>query len=231
MDRSILKMDAKTAMKEAAISPYGVTIIFGIIIFILTIIQRAFDDWGVIIIQTKAYEDPEQFISYMVSSLIFAAIYFVITTVLNFGYLLYCLKVSNRDSSMSYSDLFLGIRYIFKVLGLSIMMSIFVMLWSLLLIIPGIIASFRYTQAVFILAENPDKGIMQCIRESKEMMINHKFEYFVLDLSFLLWILLMIVTVGLASIYVNPYMTITKANYYNAIKPKLAVAEEYVASE
>jgi len=224
-------MDAKTAMKEAAISPYGVTIIFGIIIFILTIIQRAFDDWGVIIIQTKAYEDPEQFISYMVSSLIFAAIYFVITTVLNFGYLLYCLKVSNRDSSMSYSDLFLGIRYIFKVLGLSIMMSIFVMLWSLLLIIPGIIASFRYTQAVFILAENPDKGIMQCIRESKEMMINHKFEYFVLDLSFLLWILLMIVTVGLASIYVNPYMTITKANYYNAIKPKLAVAEEYVASE
>lgn len=231
MDRSILKMDAKTAMKEAAISPYGVTIIFGIIIFILTIIQRAFDDWGVIIIQTKAYEDPEQLLSYMVSSLIFAAIYFVITTVLNFGYLLYCLKVSNRDSTMAYSDLFLGIRYIFKILGLSIMISIFVILWSLLLIVPGIIASFRYTQAVFILAENPEKGIMQCIRESKEMMRNHKFEYFVLDLSFLLWILLMIVTVGLASIYVNPYMTITKANYYNAIKPKLAVAEDYVASE
>ena len=231
MDRSILKMDAKTAMKEAAISPYGVTIIFGIIIFILTIIQRSFDDWGIIIIQTKAYEDPEQLISYMVSSLIFAVIYFVITSVLEFGYLLFCLKVSNRDSSMAYSDLFLGIRYIFKVLGLSIMIIIFSLLWTLLLIIPGIIASFRYSQAVFILAENPDKGILQCIRESKEMMRNHKFEYFVLDLSFLLWILLMIVTFGLASIYVNPYMTITKANYYNAIKPKLAEAEEYVAFE
>jgi uncharacterized membrane protein len=167
----------------------------------------------------------------MVSSLIFAVIYFVITSVLEFGYLLFCLKVSNRDSTMAYSDLFLGIRYIFKVLGLSIMIIIFSLLWTLLLIIPGIIASFRYSQAVFILAENPDKGILQCIRESKEMMRNHKFEYFVLDLSFLLWILLMIVTFGLASIYVNPYMTITKANYYNAIKPKLTEAEKYVAFE
>jgi uncharacterized membrane protein len=231
MDRSILKMDAKAAMKEAAISPYGVTIIFGIIILILTIIQRAFDDWGIIIIQTNAYEDPEQLISYMVSSLIFTAIYFVITSVLEFGYLLFCLKVSNRDTSMAYSDLFHGIRYIFKVLGLNIMIIIFSLLWTLLFIIPGIIASFRYSQAMFILAENPDKGILQCIRESKEMMRNHKFEYFVLELSFLLWILLMIVTFGLASIYVNPYMTITKANYYNAIKPKLAETEEYMAFE
>lgn len=231
MDRSILKMDAKTAIKEAEISPYGVTIIFGIIIFVLTMIQRAFDEWGVIIIQTNANEDPAQFIPYIVSSLLFTVIYFIISTVLNFGYSLFCLKVSNRDSSMAYSDLFLGIRYIFKVLGLSIMISIFVMLWTFLLIIPGIIASFRYSQAVFILAENPDKGIMQCIRESKEMMVNHKFEFFVLELSFVLWILLILVTLGLASIFVNPYMTITEANYYNAIKPKLAEGKEYIGFE
>lgn len=226
MDRSLLKMDAKTAMKEATISPYGVTIIFLIIMFILIIIQKAFDDWGVILIQTKAYVDPEQLLSYRVSSILFTVVYFVITSLLEFGYLLYCLKVSNRDFSMAYSDLFLGIRYILKILGLSIMIFIFCLLWSLLLIIPGIIASFRYSQAVFILAENPDKGIMQCIRESKVMMRNHKFEYFILKLSFLLWILLVVLTVGLASIYVNPYMTITKANYYNAIKPKLAEVGE-----
>lgn len=231
MDRSILKMDAKTAMKEAAVSPYGVTIIYGIIILILTVVQRAFDEWGTIIIKAGEYIDPAQLTSYAVSSVAFTAIYFVITTILEFGYLLYCLKVSNRDSSMSYSDLFLGIRYVFKVLGLSIMMFIFIFLWSLLLIVPGIIAAYRYSQAVFILAENPEKGIMQCIRESKEMMINHKFEYFVLELSFILWFLLLLVTCGLASIYVNPYMTVTKANYYNAIKPKTAVYEEDIVFE
>ena len=130
---------------------------------------------------------------------------------------------------MSYGDLFTGIRYVLKILGLCIMMLIFELLWSALLLIPGIIAGFRYSQALFILADNPDKGIMQCIRESKEMMKGHKFEYFVLNLSFILWDLLVIVTFGLAAIYVKPYIIVTLANYYNAIKPKAAVDYEYTA--
>jgi uncharacterized membrane protein len=98
------------------------------------------------------------------------------------------------------------------------MIVIFITLWTLLLIIPGIIAALRYSQAVFIMVENPDKGIFQCIRESKEIMDGHLWEYFVLNLSFILWILLAGVTCGLAYIYVYPYLTVTLANYYIQIK-------------
>lgn len=229
MDRRELKMGAKEAMRVAAISPYGVTIIYGIIMFIISGVQKALDDWGMILFQTGEYEDLSQLSSYVLISLGFFIIYFLFSSILDFGYQLLCLKFSNRDSSMSYSDLFIGIRYLFKVLGLYLMMFIFTVLWLFVFIVPGIIATYRYSQAVFILAENPEKGILQCIRESKEMMIGHKFEYFVLELSFILWFLLLFATFGLASIYVNPYVTVTKANYYNALKPKAAADYKYTA--
>lgn len=227
MDRSVLKRDAKEAMRVAAISPYGVTFIYGIIMLILSRVQNALTDWGMILFHSGEYKDLSQLTSLVAISLVFSLIFILLTSILDFGYQLFCLKVSNRDSSMSYSDLFLGFRYFLKILGLSIVMLIFELLWSLLLLIPGIIAGFRYSQAIFILAENPEKGILQCIRESKEMMAGHKFEYFVLNLSFTLWVLLMFFTFGLASIYVNPYLTTTLANYYNAIKPKATAGEEY----
>jgi uncharacterized membrane protein len=72
---------------------------------------------------------------------------------------------------------------------------------------------------------------MQCIRESKEMMVGHKWEFFVLELSFILWQLLGLVTCGLAFIYVYPYMKVTFANYYNAVKPKTVVYEEATVFE
>ena len=229
MDRRELKMGAKEAMRVAAISPYGVTIIYGIITFIMSGVQNALVEWALILFQTGAYIDVSQIKSLISIAFVFSIIFVILASILDFGYQLFCLKISNRDSSMSYGDLFTGIRYVLKILGLCIMMLIFELLWSALLLIPGIIAGFRYSQALFILAENPDKGIMQCIRESKEMMKGHKFEYFVLNLSFILWDLLVIVTFGLAAIYVKPYIIVTLANYYNAIKPKAAVDYEYTA--
>lgn len=117
MDRRELKMGAKEAMRVAAISPYGVTIVYGIIMFIISGVQKALDDWGMILFQTGEYEDLSQLSSYVLISLGFFIIYFLFSSILDFGYQLLCLKFSNRDSSMSYSDLFIGIRYLFKVLG------------------------------------------------------------------------------------------------------------------
>jgi len=132
---------------------------------------------------------------------------------------------------MSYGDLFSSVRYLLKALGLILMVSLLTFLWALLLIVPGIIAAYRYSQAIIIMVEDPNKGIMQCIRESKEMMVGHKWEFFVLELSFILWQLLGLVTCGLAFIYVYPYMKVTFANYYNAIKPNTVVYEEATVIE
>jgi uncharacterized membrane protein len=93
-----------------------------------------------------------------------------------------------RDINPGY--VFNGFEYYLKTLGLALVIGMFVFLWSLLLIIPGIVACFRYSQAFFILADDPTKGIMQCINESKERMEGNKGSLFVLNLSFIGWLIL-----------------------------------------
>lgn len=225
MNRQELKFDAKEKLRQATVNPYVVTTIMGVVLMVLTVIQVMLNVWGEIIIQGSSVSGKE-ISTYFVSTIVFFVIYLFISTILQFGYSSYCLKVANRDSSMSYGDLFSALRYLLKALGLTIMMMIFILLWSLLLVIPGIIAAYRYSQAVFIMVENPDKGIMQCIRESKEMMVGHKMEYFILEISFFFWMLLGNFTCGLAYIYVYPYMTVTFANYYNHLKPVSVVYED-----
>ena len=224
MNRQELKFDAKNKMREAAVTPYVVTLIMGVILMVLSGVQFILDFWGNII-GTGSSVNTGEASTYIVSSLVFFVIYLVISTILQFGYSSYCLKVANRDGSMSYGDLFSSVRYLLKAIGLTLMISVFVLLWCILLVIPGIIAAYSYSQAIFIMVENPNKGIMQCIRESKEMMAGHKMEYFILELSFFFWMLLGGVTCGLAYIYVYPYMTVTFANYYNQLKPVSVVYE------
>lgn len=226
MDREVLKADAKNAMREAVVNPYVVTLVMGVIASVLFAVQFFLNLWSELMEMEGGYTDPGQVGAFIVTSIIFFIINFVLSTIIEFGYNSYCLKVANRDSSMSYGDLFSSVKYLLKALGLTFMISLFTLLWSLLLLIPGIIAAYSYSQAVFIMVENPDKGVMQCIRESKEMMAGHKWELFVLELSFILWYLSGLFTCCLTYIYVFPYVTVTFANYYNSIKPKPAVYEE-----
>lgn len=227
MSRKALKSDAKYAMKQAVVNPYIVSLIVWIISVIFFAVQYLLDLWG----ELGEFADFEQMKPFLISYAIYLIIYFLINTWIQFGFYSYCLKVTNRDSTMSYGDLFSAAGYLLKALALMIMIALLVLLWSLLFIVPGIIAAYRYSQAMFIMVENPDKGVMQCIRESKEMMRGHKWEFFVLELSFLLWQLLSTATCGLALIYVAPYMTVTMAGYYNRIKnkikPKTAAYEVY----
>lgn len=109
-------------------------------------------------------------------------------------------------------------KFYWKAIGLILVEGILICLWSCLFYIPGIIKSFSYSQALNILNENPDMGIMDCITESRRMMDGHKMDLFVLQLSFIPWILLTCVTCGIAGIYVYPYMTLTQMNFYHRIK-------------
>lgn len=95
--------------------------------------------------------------------------------------------------------------------------GLFTFLWSLLLIVPGIIKRYAYSQAMFILADNPDIGAREAIRRSEEMMMGHKMELFLLELSFLGWHLLGLVTLGLSYIYVTPYIGAASAGFYRAL--------------
>ncbi len=97
--------------------------------------------------------------------------------------------------------------------------DIFVVLWSLLLIIPGIVKSYSYAMVPFLLSDNPDLQPMDAIRKSSQMMDGYKWQAFVLDLSFIGWGILSMCTLGILGIfYVSPYYYQTKAELYEFLK-------------
>ncbi len=97
--------------------------------------------------------------------------------------------------------------------------ALYVFLWSLLLVIPGIIKGYEYRMIPYILAENPGIDSSDAFAMSKQMMDGNKWNAFVLDLSFLGWIILSMFTCGILAIfYVNPYVYMTNAELYVALK-------------
>lgn len=97
--------------------------------------------------------------------------------------------------------------------------DLYIVLWGLLLIIPGIIKSYEYRMVNYILAENPEMNTKEVFAMSRDMMRGNKWRAFVLDLSFLGWHLLSLITIGLAGIfYVFPYRNMTNAALYEFLR-------------
>ncbi|GFZ32372.1 hypothetical protein CSC2_28980 [Clostridium zeae] len=96
--------------------------------------------------------------------------------------------------------------------------KIFIFLWTLLLIIPGIIKSYAYSMVPYILADNPNIGVKKAIALSNEMTRGHKFDMFVLDLSFIGWYLLGALAFGIGIIFVLPYQNATAAELYLVLR-------------
>ena len=119
--------------------------------------------------------------------------------------------------------LFSGFQRFVDALVLTILIGVFTFLWSLLLVVPGIIKAISYSQAYYILAEHPEMSGKEALDASIEMMDGHKTDYFVLILSFIPWLLLCTVTCGIAILYVGPYMEATFVNFYEAIKPPVVM--------
>lgn len=136
--------------------------------------------------------------------------------VLSAGYTSYCLRLCQGQEA-GYKNLLDGFNIFFKLIALELLTSLFVFLWSLLLVVPGIIAGYRYRQAVYILLDDPELGVMECIRRSKAMMDGHKKELLVFDLSFLGWSFL-VACFFPAEIWYRPYSTISYTFYYLALR-------------
>ena len=97
--------------------------------------------------------------------------------------------------------------------------DIYIVLWSLLFVIPGIIKSYEYKMIPYLLSENPEMTTEQAFAESKKLMTGNKWKAFVLDLSFILWDIASAATCGLLGLFwVAPYKASTQAALYEAIK-------------
>ena len=124
-------------------------------------------------------------------------------------------------------DIFKGFEYFAKALWLYFLVTFFTILWSMLLVVPGIIKGISYSMAFYILAENPDMTAREALNESKRITKFHIGDLFILELSFIGWVLLIMVTCGLAAIYVGPYMQATIANAYKALSAAAGTGDSF----
>lgn len=113
----------------------------------------------------------------------------LVTGPFSYGYTLYIMSVFRKKNAET-GQIFAGFENFGKTFVLMLLITIKVILWALLFVIPGIIASFRYSQAFLILVDHPEYSASQCINESKKMMNGNKSKYFCLVLSFIGWYLL-----------------------------------------
>ncbi|MBM4148964.1 MAG: DUF975 family protein [Lentisphaerae bacterium] len=147
----------------------------------------------------------------------------LITGPLNLGVSILFLGVA-RGNTAEVGRIFDGFKWFGTALLAYFLMSLFVFLWSILLVIPGIVASLSYSMTYFIMADNPGITAMDAIGRSKEMMLGSRWRLFCLYCRFIGWFLLVIfLTFGVGMLWLGPYMQTSLARFYDDLAPEQAV--------
>lgn len=130
--------------------------------------------------------------------------------------------VINRNEKARFGEVGAGFKYNYmNNVKIMFLKQLFISLWSLLFVIPGIIKSYEYMMVPYLIAENPELSSKEAFAISKQMMTGEKWNAFVLDLSFIGWYLLTGLTLGILGVfYTMPYIYSTKAELYYALKEK-----------
>ena len=126
-----------------------------------------------------------------------------------------------RKNQWNVSDLFGGFKYFWKSFGLCFLQTLYLGLWSLL-IIPPFIKQYSYAMAYYIHIDNPELSANECITISRKMMDGHKWQLFCLNLSFVGWYLLGFLCLGLGVPFVDAYKATAMANFYLALKAEVS---------
>jgi len=169
IDRPRRKQEAAELLRDAQVSPKAMTALYLLLGLVLSLIS-SFAGSGFLGI----------FITILAS---------LIGTVLGAGFILYCMAI-RRGERAEYLTLFDGFSFVGKLISLELLTTLFIFLWSLLFIIPGFIAAYRYSFAMFNLYENPGIGVMEALEMSKRQTLGYKWQLFMLDLSYFGWNLL-----------------------------------------
>jgi uncharacterized membrane protein len=136
--------------------------------------------------------------------------------------LIYYLTTLRNKGKATFNTLFDGFKDPLTSSIVGYLLSlIFIFLWSLLLIIPGIIKTFSYAMTLYIISDNPTISANDAITQSRKMMDGNKFRLFLLYLSYIGWYLLGIITFGLAVIYIAPFIKAAELEFYHDIKNRI----------
>ena len=155
---------------------------------------------------------------------ILSFVQFILGGTVNLGYTRFLLD-QHDGNELNFRTLFsqfdrFGVGFLQKFLR-----GLYIFLWSLLLIVPGIVKTYSYAMTPYILADHPEMTANEAITASRKLMDGHKWELFVLQLSFIGWHFVGMLTFGLAYIWIIPYMSTTTAHFYNYLK-----SQDYVGA-
>ena len=152
----------------------------------------------------------------MIAALIMGAVYFILGSIIKVGYAKFNLNLVDRLEG-SFENLFAYFSEWKTTAVARFLQSIYILLWSLLFIIPGIIASYSYAMTEYILAEHPELSASEAISRSKQMMDGNKWRLFCLQFSFIGWSILCAFTLGIGNLWLTPYKQAATAAFYREV--------------
>ena len=223
LDRIQLKREAKEIVRNARVSACLFTLLYLVIVNVLDMINGYVNGTVPAYMELYFPDVPVPAFFMRVADLPGTLVLFVsvmvwlLAAVLLAGHALYHLGI-RRGEEMGYQSLFDGFGFVGKVILLQLFVTVSVALWSVLFVIPGIIAAYRYRFAMYNLCENPEISVMEAAGLSSRQTRGHKMDLFVLDVTFLGWNLLAALTLGIANIWITPYITQTNIGYFHQIK-------------
>ena len=144
-----------------------------------------------------------------------------------YGYSIVMLSVM-RGGEMNIGGLFDGFNDFGRIVGTKLLQAIYTFLWTLLLVIPGIIKNYSYAMTDFILKDQPELANNAAIEKSMAMMDGNKMKLFLLDLSFIGWAILCLFTFGIGFLFLQPYVQSAHAAFYEDLKAQTIVEEEVI---
>lgn len=143
-------------------------------------------------------------------------VHFILGGVIQLGYAQYLLNQHDRRE-FQLNDLFSKFDYFGAGFCQNFLRGLYVFLWTLLFVIPGIVAQYRYAMTPFIMAEHPELTASEAIAASKKMMDGNKWALFCLDFSFFGWALLSALTLNIGNLWLNPYRNAAYAAFYRRV--------------
>ena len=145
-----------------------------------------------------------------------AIVYFILGSIIEVGYARFNLDLVDKTEA-KIETLFQYFNYWKATAATRFLKGLYIFLWSLLLIIPGIIAGYSYAMTEYILAEHPELTADEAITNSKAMMEGNRFRLFCLELSFIGWEILCAFTFGIGNLWLRPYKQAATAAFYREV--------------
>ena len=220
MDNFMDERNTRAIAREKLRGNWGKSVLAGLLAYWLGGLIAGTGSINLNFVEDIAEELPAELLSVLVtlavSVLLVGIVNFIIGGTIQLGYAKFLLS-QHDGKDYSVGDLFSQFHRFGTGFAQAFLRNLYIILWTLLFIIPGLIKTYSYAMTPFILADHPEMTAGEAITASRKLMDGHKGELFVLGLSFFGWGLLCVITLGIASLWVTPYINAAYAAFYRRL--------------